>query len=48
MRESEKMKKNKNKEYDTLLPADSLAIVHVESEGEKEAPPAIWVTGHRQ
>ena len=31
-----------------MLPADSLAIVHVQSEGEGETPPATWVTGHQQ
>ena len=49
MREDVRCKKViKGKEFDTLLPADSLATVHVHSEADGEIPPAIWVTCHRQ
>jgi hypothetical protein len=41
-------KRRKYKEFDTLLPVDSLATVHVQIEAERETPPATRVTGHRQ
>ena len=42
------IKRKKGKEFDTLLPSDSLAMVDVQSEAEGEIPSAILMTCQQQ